>query len=293
MQLKFYHTVLNISGGATKISGLFGGARAILENTKVDLITGISSGALLTVPLALGLYEELEKSVLTIKMSDMFKVNPFTKKAGISPRAVWRVLTGEPSLGTTNIPDTLSKLVTPQRFDCYKYGNYPDIKIGVVDFVKGEMLYYFVKDLNYTEYITLVTASTSIPLIHGPVYYEDKILYDGGVRDHIATVDSLMNHKPLVTYNIYSRPQDNKILNLDWKPTSIVSVLDRTEQIRFTELEKRSDMFTELLLKEKNTVMKNVYLPKVLNSLFDINKDRLQELYIAGYERGNALFQTA
>ena len=191
MHPKSYHTILNISGGATKIPGLFGGAKAILENDKPDLITGISSGAILAVPLALGLFADIEKVVLNLSMNDMFVVNPYTKNNKISITGLWRILRGKPSVGTSNIIHTLKKLITPEIFDIYKYGEFPDVEIGVVDFVTGEMLYYKIKDLNYTDYLSLTLASSSIPIIHAPVYVKDKILYDGGVREHIASLHTL------------------------------------------------------------------------------------------------------
>lgn len=290
-ELTKYPIVLNIAGELSKIVGLFGGAKAILENTKPNLITGISSGAILSVPLALGLYEDLEKTVLKITTKDIVKLNPYKEHNSIfSLKAVWRILMGKPSLGVSNIPNTLKKLITPELFDTFKYGDYPDVEIGVVDFLTGEMLYYKVKDLNYTDYIILTTASSSIPLIHEPVYYQDRVLYDGGVKNQIATLHTVEKYNPEHCYNVYSRPLDNKALSLGWKVKGINSILNRKEEILSTELQNRSNLYVNLLLKESSVKLHNVYLPRILTGLFDVNKKRLNELYRAGYERGLTLF---
>lgn len=284
-----YDVILNISGGATKISGLFGAAKAILKNTTVDLITGISSGAILAVPLALGLFDEIEELILNVSMEDMFKINPY-KEDKISNRAILRVLFGKSSLGTSNVANTLKSLISEERFNTYKTGDYPDVEIGVVDYNTGEMLYYKVKELCYDDYITLTVASTSIPIIYEPVNYKGRVLYDGGVREHIASIYTIENYDPKTCYNVYSRPKDNKVLTGSWKLSNILSVVDRTQQIQFTELEKRSDKYLELLLEKKNINVKSVYLPRIMQSLFDIDKERIKELYLEGYKQGTALF---
>ncbi|NNE78026.1 MAG: patatin-like phospholipase family protein, partial [Pricia sp.] len=59
---------LGISGGGTKIAGLFGVAESIIYDRGYmpEVISGISAGAILALPLALGKREEIKTQVLNI-----------------------------------------------------------------------------------------------------------------------------------------------------------------------------------------------------------------------------------
>jgi predicted acylesterase/phospholipase RssA len=54
--------IYNLSGGATKIGGLFAKSERIIKEFgyKPDVISGVSSGALLVLPIALGKWDELK-----------------------------------------------------------------------------------------------------------------------------------------------------------------------------------------------------------------------------------------
>ncbi len=93
---------LSISGGSTKIAALGGSAITLLKDYsyKPEIICGISSGGLLALPLAMGLYNELEELITNFKLDDIFgKYKPVNNKGKLTIRSLFRLLTGKPSLG--------------------------------------------------------------------------------------------------------------------------------------------------------------------------------------------------
>ena len=72
---------MGISGGGTKIAGLFGIAESIIYDRGYipDVISGISAGAILALPLALGKRQEIKDQVLNLEMDDFFSTSPIKK----------------------------------------------------------------------------------------------------------------------------------------------------------------------------------------------------------------------
>ena len=63
--------IYNLSGGATKIGGLFAKSERIIKEFgyKPDIISGVSSGALLALPIALGKWDELYKIISKLNIT--------------------------------------------------------------------------------------------------------------------------------------------------------------------------------------------------------------------------------
>lgn len=93
---------LGISGGGTKIGGLYGAASVLMreKNYLPDVISGISAGAILSVPLAMGLFDELEKLLLHFSLKDFFSLPPIKDNGKIrTANAIVRILNGDPYFG--------------------------------------------------------------------------------------------------------------------------------------------------------------------------------------------------
>ena len=73
---------LGISGGGTKITGLFGAAREVIENHDYypQYYTGISAGAILAIPLALGLYDDVDSITKGMTLKTFFQNHRLIKK---------------------------------------------------------------------------------------------------------------------------------------------------------------------------------------------------------------------
>ncbi len=201
--------VLNLSGASTKIPGLAGAADYIynVAGYRPTDITGISSGALLAVPVAMRKWDVLREVSQTFTLDDIFSIKPVNEDNKITTRAKLRAITGKSSFGKQdNLYCTLKKIITEEEFNRYQEGDYPNVWVGSVDFKTGSRYIVNVKDKNvtYWRYLELVNASASIPLAVEGVKIDDMILFDGAVRNHILSVWSLKNINNLHKFIISS-----------------------------------------------------------------------------------------
>jgi predicted acylesterase/phospholipase RssA len=203
---------LGISGGGTKIGGLFGAAEVLIKerNYRPDIISGISAGALLSVPLAMEKFDLVKELVLNFTMKDFFSDPPVMKNGKLSWRAIVNILAGNPYMGRQdNLPKTLARVISKSEFNTYQKGDFPVCWVGAVDFRSGGRKYYNLKEVDYKQFLTVVNASSSLPLFTNGVVNDGHYLYDGGVRDHIGTPWILERYDTIIeTVSIYSRPRD-------------------------------------------------------------------------------------
>ena len=272
---------ISISGGSTKIVGLLGVVEGLLEQgIQPNIVAGVSAGALLAVPTALGLpYIKKSKEILfKLTLDDIFSIKPVNENNQIRFFAALRLFFGKLSLGKQDkLIETLRKVVSKDDFELFKKGTVK-VYIGTVDLKSAKRVYFLVNDLSYEDYLRVTLASASIPVFVEPVEFQGYFLVDGGLRDHNPAAWLLKKEVITELHSIYSRPEDY-ILS-EPKLNTVLDVLNRTIDIMSIEISK-SDEVEETLL-ANNIKHKKYFLPSVLNSLFDTNTLRLQRLYHIG-----------
>ena len=298
---------LGISGGGTKIAGLFGLAESIIYDRGYvpDIISGISAGAILALPLALGKREIIKEQVLNLSMDDFFNVAPIRENGKIRTfNAILKLIGGKHYLGEQkNLEKTIAKVVSRSEFEKYKEDKTKAICIvGTVDFYTGKRFYINLKKVSYKDFLKFVNASASIPIftpgieMDGPIYdfegetidYPKLLLYDGGVRDHSPSNKILSSNHPdfqiTETTSIFSRPDDiREVLEpKNFEPSSLLKILERYVAITNAEVSKNDEV------QEKNTILRKVimdhgtfFLPRIMQGVYDIDKTRLRQLYDA------------
>ncbi len=305
---------LGISGGGTKISGLFGAAEVVIfdKNYRPDLISGISAGAILAVPLAMAMHhndirEKIKEKVLNLKQSDFFNRAPVTEEGAVKKlNALLKIVFGESALGEQeNLKKTISEIIGRTEFARYVNDNkYPVCIVGTVDFYTGKRFYFNLKKVGYEHFLEFVNASGSLP-IFTPGYattdilfdfenetngYTKALLFDGGVRDHSPTAKILESetyrHKIKENVTIFSRPaQVENILDpKDFEgKKDILKILARYVDITNAEVSK-NDQEREAGLADmlKLVAHRTIFLPRILRDVYDINPQKLKELYEAG-----------
>lgn len=288
----------SISGGSTKIAALAGASVYTLRDYgyKPDYISGISAGGILSVPLALGMYDEITELATTFTYDDIFTIKPVNKKGNITLRAISRIISGKESLGTQDaLVDTISDLIPKKLFEIYqKDGQYPVVILGMVEFTTGKRYYLNMKDVDYEVFLASVKATSSIPVfvesveMPWPGYY-----YDGGVRDHIGS-HYLMENYPMDEHiSLYSRPADYDITETTWEPKNVYTVLQRTLDIMSVEISKNDELKEDVIAHDKNIQLRKIFMPYVLSDqTYEISPEKLKEWYKTGYDQAKKILNS-
>lgn len=296
---------LGISGGGTKIAGLFGVVESIIyeKNYRPDIISGISAGALLSLPLALNKREEIRQLVLNPKSDTFFSVPPMNQKGEIRLwNAIGKLITGKHYLGVQdNLEKLLHQVVTREEFQQYQEDdNLAICLVGAVDFYTGKRFYINLKKVSYEDFPRFVNASASLPVYTPGVEfnktitdfegveskYDKLLLYDGGVRDHSPSAKILASNHPdfaiTETCTVFSRPEAiTEILDPDdFVPKNILQILERYVDITTAEISKNDEFLEKQIIAEKGIIDHGTfYLPKIMKGVYDVDESRIRLLY--------------
>lgn len=280
--------LLGIPGGSTKGIGIVGILEALnKQGITWDIMVGTSIGAILLVPTALGLLDEVKKVFLNVDLNDIFKVSPVNKKHKLSVKGIVHLIKTKTAVGDmSNVKVMLSKIVTPERFEEYKSGDYAVCYAAAVNFSNGKQVLINLKECEYDEFLDAVLASASIPVFTLPVFIDGQPYFDGGVRDHVAN-HKFLNETITECYTIFTRPEDYKLKDIEWKADNVIKILSRTIDIMNIEISKGDELLIDTLCTKHNIKNYKLYLPSILETLYDIDKERLQALYEEGIRIGN------
>lgn len=285
---------LGISGGGTKIVGLFGVAEALMidQSFQPDIISGISAGAILSLPLAMGKWEEIHAILDTLQTEDFFNKPPYNDRGRLTPGAILRAITGKHYLGQQRaLNDRIREVISPVDFTAYQQNDSMAICIvGSVDRITGKRYYFNLKELDYNTMVKAIAASAAIPIFTEGVEMtwngQPLHLYDGGIRDHCPTgwmlSDSSFADKITATISIYSRPKDYVLKNKTTTPGNVLDVLQDYVDISNVEVSKMDEQLEDYLSKEKGIPQHKYFLPSIMQSVYDTDPARLQQLYVAG-----------
>ncbi len=291
--------LLGLSGGSTKGVGILGAVEGLYSNGYTpDIIVGTSVGALLSVPLALGVYDKTvidraRAKFLNVSLKDFFTNPPIKDTGKWSINALINLFLSKIAVGNLDkLKETLSGIVNEDDFELYKLlvsqGRLAKCFAVTVDYVSGETLVIPLHSLNYEDYLSVVQASCSIPVFNEYVSYRGKLLYDGGLRDHVGThliIDLGYPIEEAIT--IFTRPKKHIISSE--KPSNVIEVLEGTIAIMNNEISKLDEFMIDTYCSKRRILNKKIYLPSVLTSLYDTNKERLLKLYNIGYFIGKDL----
>lgn len=276
--------VLGLSGGSTKGIGTLGVCEELSKKgIEWDRIVGTSVGAILSVPIAMKKFDEASDVFLNLKVKDMFNVSPLTKKGKFNIFSIFYLLKNKLAIGDmSNVKKLIKSIITEEVFEEYKKGDYAECYVVSVDLNSGSVVSVNVKEVSYKDYLEYTLASSSIPVFTMPVMIGDHVLYDGGVRDHVA--NHTLMQDVTECWTIFTRPEKVQLGN--WKPKGIVDVLQRTIDVMNLEISKNDELKINTICDRKSIPNYKIYLPNILESLYDTDNNRLLELYEKGKEIG-------
>lgn len=280
--------ILSLSGGATRFAGLYGAAKTVLElGFNPDLVLGISSGSLAALPLVLGKHKECEELSTTLTLRSFFDRLPVNNKGSITLNAVTRIATCKNSLGLQNAKRLLASIVDNNDFLHYKINDkYPEIVVSCVNFDTGKRELYNLKELDYLTALDVIEASSRIPIITQQQELNSGGCYDGGVYDHNLAGYYINNIQSKVDelVSIYSRPKEFTVKSDKKWRNNLFKTIARLQELQNVETSKNDEQL-ELFLSEKlNFKLTQIFLPSILDSIYDVDNDKLRLLWDKGVE---------
>lgn len=286
--------VLSIAGGETKLSGMVGIARSLIEEKgyKPDVITGNSASSLAVVLIALGMWDTLKVASTDITLDTIFSSKPINKKRKLTVKAICRVLRSKESISVMdNLEIAIRKYISEGTFNRYVFGNYADTYVNTTDFSTGARVIYNLKNVSYEKFVKIIKASSSVPLLGEAVPLDSGYHLDGGTRTTILSAWAVENFKDIIKthVSIYSRPKDLKNILNKWKPSNAVSTLGRTAKIALLTISKKDEEIEDLKCREYNVIQHKLYLSKLSDHAFEVDKEHLTNLYDEGIKIGRRI----
>tara|TARA_R110000803_G_scaffold10096_2_gene31254 strand:+ start:376 stop:1350 length:975 start_codon:yes stop_codon:yes gene_type:complete len=295
------------SGAATKIGGYIGMITELIKkpNSTPDIIIGTSSGAiasLLRVSLMVNplMLPHIIKLAIKLSLDDIFNISPVNKKGGLRGSSIVRLIRGKLSMGEHyQLTKTLKKLFTEHMYNEYRRieHRYPDLLICSTDIDSGKFIVVNAKDLSYEDIFKHILASTSIPLATQPMSIGGNLNLDAGIT--FGNPGCYLIHKMIkggytvrAHNSFYSRPQD-----ISGSITEKVEVLRLKDRLMFKGASKIVSRVVDLMLlqnskscewlesyqsEKQGYELQQVFIPKILDSTYDVDEDQLKELYEAG-----------
>lgn len=268
-------------------------SECIRQGYNFDYFVGVSYSSLISVPLALGLHDLIEKESITLNHNKFFDVSPMTKKGGISFQGIMRAIGSifapkrVNSFGVQNIHRLLKQFVNEALFEQYQNGDYPIIYICAVEVESKRAVLWNIKDksVDYNTYLDMVSASARIPIWtqSQAVTYQGKTryYYDGGVTDTNAANLVLELHKDIdEVISIYpggftqNNPNPSNVNGIFQSNGSIDWMINAMlQEIVIRDIEAEFN-----LCNYRNIKLTQIFLPNVLENLYDTDNTRLNEL---------------
>ncbi|WP_128545046.1 patatin-like phospholipase family protein [Larkinella soli] len=281
------------SGGGTRLVGILEAAGVVLDSGfKPDAYTGVSASSYAFFPLAMDKRKEakaLVGEILHDMLGRMFDPSPVTRKGGISPAGIWNAVRGREYLGRQEKSlDLLRSIITEAEFKAWAADPArPECWTLAVDLITGAEVFTNLKDYDFETALKLVLASGSIPVFTKPVEIaiegQRRLLVDGGLRSHIASMKWLETHATATTemVSIYSRPKDYKDEKGEgWQLADVYAALTRTLDIMTIEVSKSDEWGEEVLCNRHGIGLRQIFLPSVMQSVYDTDPKRLEALRV-------------
>lgn len=281
------------SGGGAKFGALAGAGLELLENGySHQIFGGISSSALLAVPLALSKDRpELKQQILdfSLRVNDVWKkifcglikLSPVNKKGKFSWTSIARAVAGYNSFGVQEEKRLLDELMPKHLFDLYKDGDYADCYVMSVTADDAKRHIYNVKDMNHEDYKSATAGSTKIPIFTEPEFFRGQHHYDGGLRNHTPStkiIQQILSEGQNISkvVSLYARSEE-VAFKAKLQPENIIEAIIMTITIMSMEISKR-DQEQEFALCEKHNIpLVQIFLETDLG-IYESNIEKLKSL---------------
>ena len=278
---------LCISGGGSEIPALAGACSRIMkEHYDPDMITGVSSGAILTAPLALGMHETIKELSTNVSLDRVFSVEPLGRRGNISLKGILRILQGKPSIGSMgDLRRLYMDIITKEDFiQLQKCGRY--VGVLVTNMNRGTGAFVLASQVGYEDWVDYVIASASVPVFAPPVTVGRTQYLDGGVVMHNPSNYILNKYSVTSMVEVYAR---STAFGYHQEIKNVGNSLENTINHMTRAISELNSRYSVLWCKHNHTELAQVFTGNNMESLFDFNNERLEYAYLKGEESAKQL----
>lgn len=275
---------LSISGGATKLSALYGAAEYICSSQEFDVYAGVSAGAIIAPFAAIGKFD-IDEILFRATEDDIFKIEP---KFGL--RNIVRLIMGK-SLGHQgNLKDLIKEHFTEYEFsEMVRSGK--EVLIGVSNFNAECIDKVFelldICKMDYDNAIDTIYASTSIPFltegINGYRNGKQCKFYDGGISAHIPSPYLAKNYNLDHIISVFSRP-DKVELSSGYEGKEGFESITRSTEIMTHIISKNNERMTDEICDNKGIKHTKIFMPyKLTDETYPTGYSLFKSWYRVGF----------
>jgi predicted acylesterase/phospholipase RssA len=280
--------LLDLSGGSTKGRAEYKVAKMVIDRGfDPTIISAVSIGAILAVPIAMKKTKELEKELSNFDLNTIFTKSPVTKNGNLTFSAIKNILLGRDYLAKMGtLRKKYEKIITEEDHYNFVTGDFIPVYTLSIDFTNGSRVPVKLNLIHdYKTFVDHVIASASIPIFSEPIEADGKVLYDGGIRDHSLGYSIMDKYDVKQCVSIFTRPQDNLLPK--YTRNGLVSVIERMVDILMVEISKSDERLQKYIAEDKGIDLTQVFIPSVLETMYDTSPDRLRELDEKAIESAN------
>lgn len=280
--------LLHLSGGGVK-----GVAHVALVQglgtTDFQVISGISIGAVLAVPIALGKLASLQKIFYNVTHKTFFKVSPVGKKGNLTAQAISRALTGKDFGDQSNLWKLYIQEVNEDDFKMFLdkgiqvyvgYVDMSDKRLHVVDINKG----------SYGDMVEAIYASASMPVFTEPV---NDTWVDGGLACHNLCHRVNQRHaKPGdISISSWTRPQFEDRFYKD--PGQVlgrqIPIIRQVIDTMGYFISKHDEEDNAEFCEQNGVINLQAFHPNILEDAYDVDHGRVMNLYRTAFRTGKSM----
>ena len=277
-----------ISGGGAY--GAYGAGTLAALNKKYDLISGVSTGALMAPLVALQDWDRLEDAYTTTSQYSIFDGywgNPFKKNGNVHVgKAILKVITGKKSLGSTlNMRKHIDKYLTEYDFNKI-IRNKQEVIVAAqrTDMWPPNVVHFKLSEYLVDDFKDWMWASANVPLLTSIVYKNTGEWSDGGLTE-IASVSKALEMGATEVDVIMHKTKPRKIAYEKENVNNLWHYMFRIIKIMRNEIE-RNDLDYAIKVAELKKAKLTVYwMDKYPNeSAMIFNKKSMREYWDNGYK---------
>ena len=241
-----------------------------------DIFVGSSTGVLLSPLTALGEMERLKEAYTSVTQKDIFNVNPFNKKGGISAaNAVWRMAIVnpfskiflrklKPTLGESKpLRETIKIFFKEEDYQKIREDLGKEIVAVVTNLNTGKVEHKSSHDYDYEDFIDWMWASACVPVFMSLVTKEGCEYVDGGIVEHIPIQGAIDRDAEEVDVIVH-RPEQYAG-DSEYVSKNALKLLVRANDIMHREISKNDVAISKLRAKDKDVKINIYYTPYKLS----------------------------